>query len=142
MSAPLATDTSAIPVTRYAPLKIVPDLGRVIVKPFLPGEEMLLEGSSRITVTVGRILAMPEDVVVTTLEETRAEFATRHRSFDADLDENFERVARRCEIPDNVTTDRRRLIGAYFTHEYSVEAAALGNPSIVASPDQSGVADG
>jgi len=33
-----------------------------------------------------------------------------------------------------------RLIGAYFTHEYSIDAAALGNPSIVAVPDQSGVA--
>ena len=38
-----------------------------------------------------------------------------------------------------LSLDRRRLIGAYFTHEYSIEAAALGNPSIVAAPDQSGV---
>jgi predicted GH43/DUF377 family glycosyl hydrolase len=35
--------------------------------------------------------------------------------------------------------DRRRLIGAYFTHEYSIEAAGVGNPSIVAAPDQSGL---
>ena len=34
------------------------------------------------------------------------------------------------------------MIGAYFTHEYSIEAAALGNPSIVAAPDQSGLAAG
>ena len=38
--------------------------------------------------------------------------------------------------------ERRRLIGAYFTHEYSIEAAALGNPSVVVAPDQSGVAAG
>ena len=37
---------------------------------------------------------------------------------------------------------RRLLIGAYFTHEYSVEAAALFNPSIVLAPDQSGLASG
>jgi predicted GH43/DUF377 family glycosyl hydrolase len=34
------------------------------------------------------------------------------------------------------------LIGAYFTHEYSLESAALFNPSIVPHPDQSGVAPG
>src|SRR6185437_4268156 len=37
---------------------------------------------------------------------------------------------------------QRRLIGAYFLHEYSFEAAALFNPSIVAHPDQSGVRAG
>ena len=34
------------------------------------------------------------------------------------------------------------LIGAYFTHEYAIEAAALSNPSIVAAPDQSGLGAG
>ena len=32
---------------------------------------------------------------------------------------------------------QRRLIGAYFLHEYSFELAALFNPSIVRHPDQS-----
>jgi predicted GH43/DUF377 family glycosyl hydrolase len=41
-----------------------------------------------------------------------------------------------------MTIERRRLIGAYFTHEYSIEAAAVGNPSIVVGPDQSGVVAG
>ena len=34
------------------------------------------------------------------------------------------------------------LIGAYFTHEYSPESAALFNPSIVPHPDQSGLPRG
>ena len=33
---------------------------------------------------------------------------------------------------------QRRLIGAYFLHEYSFEASALFNPSIVRHPDQTG----
>jgi predicted GH43/DUF377 family glycosyl hydrolase len=37
---------------------------------------------------------------------------------------------------------QRQLIGAYFMHEYSFEASALFNPSIVAHPDQSGIANG
>src|SRR4029077_14724742 len=37
---------------------------------------------------------------------------------------------------------QRQLIGAYFMHEYSFEASALFNPSIVAHPDQSGTPTG
>jgi hypothetical protein len=40
------------------------------------------------------------------------------------------------------TAIKRQLIGAYFLHEYSFEAAALFNPSIVAHPDQSGTPEG
>jgi predicted GH43/DUF377 family glycosyl hydrolase len=38
--------------------------------------------------------------------------------------------------------ERRLLIGAYFTHEYSVEGAALFNPSIVPAPDHAGLGPG
>jgi len=38
--------------------------------------------------------------------------------------------------------ERQTLIGAYFTHEYSPESAALFNPSIVPHPDQSGLPKG
>lgn len=37
---------------------------------------------------------------------------------------------------------RKRLIGAYFCHEYTYAAAALMNPSIVPHPDQSGMTGG
>jgi predicted GH43/DUF377 family glycosyl hydrolase len=37
---------------------------------------------------------------------------------------------------------QRQLIGAYFLHEYSFEASALFNPSIVPHPDQSGAPKG
>jgi hypothetical protein len=41
-----------------------------------------------------------------------------------------------------LSEERRLLIGAYFTHEYSIEGAALFNPSMVPAPDQSGLAAG
>jgi hypothetical protein len=37
-----------------------------------------------------------------------------------------------------LTKAQRRLIGAYFVHEYSFEVSALLNPSIVCHPDQTG----
>ena len=36
---------------------------------------------------------------------------------------------------------KKLLIGAYFTSEYSIEAAAFFNPSIVEDPDQTGLAE-
>ncbi|MFN0193582.1 MAG: glycoside hydrolase family 130 protein, partial [Aestuariivirga sp.] len=41
------------------------------------------------------------------------------------------------EPHDTFTPIQRQLVGAYFLNEYSFEAAALFNPSIVAHPDQS-----
>jgi len=40
------------------------------------------------------------------------------------------------------TADQRKLIGAYFSEEFSFESAALFNPSVVPHPDQSGVEAG
>lgn len=44
--------------------------------------------------------------------------------------------------PSSGTSGQALLIGAYFSEEYSFEAAALFNPSIVPHPDQSNVPDG
>ena len=52
------------------------------------------------------------------------------------LEQNFDHVARFVPDVDQVSKQRQLLIGAYFTAEYSVEAAALFNPSIVQVPSQ------
>jgi predicted GH43/DUF377 family glycosyl hydrolase len=41
-------------------------------------------------------------------------------------------------IPDQnqISENRKLLIGSYFTHEYSIEAAGFFNPSMVVHPDQ------
>lgn len=131
-----------IPVQRHDDLRLLPDPRRVITKPFLPGEESFPDGSSRIDIVLHRILAMHETDVVATLRSAAAEFVDRHRDLDAALDRNFDMVAGGLDDPAALSVDRRRLIGAYFTHEYSIEGAALGNPSIVAAPDQTGLSDG
>jgi predicted GH43/DUF377 family glycosyl hydrolase len=41
-----------------------------------------------------------------------------------------------------LSDERKLLIGAYFTQEYSLESAALFNPSMVWHPDQSGLPEG
>jgi predicted GH43/DUF377 family glycosyl hydrolase len=58
------------------------------------------------------------------------------------LEQQFEAVAQNLADPASLSPERRLLIGAYFAHEFAIEAAALFNPSIVLAPDQSGVAGG
>ena len=127
---------SVLPVARHDDLRVLPDPHRVITKPFLPGEETVPDGASRIDVALRRIMAMPETVVAT-LRSAVAEFVGRHRDLDGVLERSVALVAERLDDPSALSDDRRRLIGAYFTHEYSIEGAALGNPSIVAAPDPS-----
>ncbi len=126
----------AVTRTRH---RILPDPRRVLAKPFLPGEEMLLPGQSRGRLLMERLLAIPEQEVGALLQEVLANFAERHRDFDAILGRHFDVVARYIPAGNAISPARRSLVGAYFTHEYSVEAAALFNPSIVIAPDQSGL---
>ncbi len=135
----------ALPIEREPSVRLVPDHRRVITKLFMPGDEVYRDGSSRLAAVLERIMALTEDEVADTLADACALFSGRHRDFDAVLHRHHDVVATRFSgsllaVP--MTMERRRLIGAYFTHEYSIEAAALGNPSIVIAPDQSAIAAG
>lgn len=133
-------------MTRCDAVLLSPDPRRVITKPFLPREETYPDGRSRMQIAVKRIMAMPEHEVAETLRTALDEFAGRHRRFDDVLEHSFGIVAERLgdleATSAAMSRERRLLIGAYFTHEFSIEAAALGNPSMVAAPDQSGLEAG
>jgi predicted GH43/DUF377 family glycosyl hydrolase len=121
--------------------RLLPDPRRVIAKPYLPGEDGAT-GESRAGLLVKRVLAIPEPEVAALLAGITADFAGRHRAFDQTLDRHFELIAPHVPAGTTLTRERRALIGAYFTHEYSVEGAALFNPSIVPAPDQTGMGAG
>jgi predicted GH43/DUF377 family glycosyl hydrolase len=122
--------------------RVLPDPRRVLAKSFLPGEEILLPGHSRAHLLMQRILAIPEDHIAALNAEILQRFAGRHRDFAGLLERQFEAVSDHAADRDHISAARRLLIGAYFTHEYSIEGAALCNPSIVPAPDQHGVAAG
>ena len=85
---------------------------------------------------MARILRMSEDEVDQTLARTLSRYADRYRDLRETLERHFRLVAHRLGDETNVSTARQHLIGAYFTQEYALEAAALFNPSIVPHPDQ------
>jgi hypothetical protein len=118
------------------------DPARVLARLFVPGQELSHDSRSRASGVLGRILALPEDEVGAVLSRVRDRYLKRHRDLPGVLTANYERIAHR--VPDDVVLSdaRRSLVGAWFTHEYSVEAAALFNPSAVAHPDQTGLEPG
>ena len=108
-----------------------PDRTRVLLRPFL------LPNDPRAVRICGEVMALPESEVHTLWEEVKAEFGERHAKTDAFLQRRFEQV-RPCLRPgQKLSKERQLLLGAYFSHEYSLEAAALFNPSMVPHPDQS-----
>jgi predicted GH43/DUF377 family glycosyl hydrolase len=118
------------------------DPGRVIAKPYLPGEEIANDATTtRAGLLLARIGALSEAEVAVMLERTLEQFAARHKHFEDLLERHFEMVAHLADGA-NLSRARRLLIGAYFTNEYSVEGAALFNPSIVPAPDQTGLRAG
>jgi predicted GH43/DUF377 family glycosyl hydrolase len=116
------------------------DASRVIAKPYLPGEEIASgDAGSRAGLLMARVLALPEVDVPAVLAQVLRRFDKRHKRFAELLERHFLLVAHLTgDVP--VSPERKLLIGAYFTSEYSVEGAALFNPSLVLAPDQAGMA--
>jgi len=129
------------PMLRRTAHRLLHDPSRVIAKPYLPGEEISADSSHRADLLMARILAVPEEEVSAILQETLERFGSRHRRFEELLERHFKLVAPRVGGA-VLSRARRLLIGAYFTNEYSVEGAALFNPSLVPAPDQTGVKPG
>src|SRR5271168_183036 len=122
-------------VTRTG-IVLKPDASRVLFRPFNPvGDERPLR-------ILSRVLALSEAEVVAMLSQVMAEFKTRHQRLLDYFFMRYEFVRRLLPTDQPLSEERKLLIGAYFTHEYSLEAAALFNPSIVPHPDQTGLVEG
>jgi predicted GH43/DUF377 family glycosyl hydrolase len=117
-------------LARRKSLVINANISRVITRPYLPS------GEQRIRNVINRVLSLDEGQVGAAMETLLHDFSHRHRYFRETLERNFERVAGQVQDAGKLSQLRRLLIGAYFTAEYSVEAAALFNPSIVQVPNQ------
>jgi predicted GH43/DUF377 family glycosyl hydrolase len=122
-------------VTRL-PIRLVPDPRRVITRLFVPGED------SRIRSIVERLCALSMAEVETILEQVERSFQPLHPDIDDIFHKHFEVIEGRVPISIPVDSRLRRLIGACFTMEYSIESAALFNPSMVPALDQSALPTG
>ena len=112
-----------------------PNSARVLIRPFIPGDP------ARIVNIIGRALALSEAETEEQLAAVSADFTKRHLDIQALWQENFERVKAHVFSSRTLSTARQLYLGALFSGEYALESAALFNPSLVAHPDQTGLAE-
>ena len=124
---------------RRASTVLHPGSTRVLGRSHIPGDDPAPDGPSRVERIVALVLQLPEPDVEAALAGVRRQFTARHRDLDLMLGRNAERVD---HLLTGCSAERRLLVGSYFTQEHAFESAALTNPSMVAAPDQSGVAPG
>jgi len=121
------------------PLKIYPNNKRVITR-YFSHEEIKSE------FIINKVISMSDTEAEINLTNVLREFAKRHRNITKIFEKNFatavDSVKLSREKLEGLSSTKKLLIGSYFTMEYSIESAALYNPSIVLHPNQSNLEEG
>jgi len=122
-------------ITRKS-IKIDRNNSRVITRVHIPGD------LSRVSKIISRVISLSESKAEKLLKNVMDNFYDRHKNIEQQLFNHFDKVKE--YLPENIILSdaKKELIGAYFTMEYSIESAALFNPSIVMHPDQNGAQNG
>ena len=114
----------------------------MIARPFLPGQEVLSprhltgRGCDRAGRRAERRRGRGSPGAAV------ASFSDRHHDLLALFRAHFALVASRVPAGTVLSPARANLLGAYFTQEYTLEGAAIFNPSIVPDPVQDGAGSG
>jgi len=116
--------------------KIVGDTSRVITRLHLPDERY------RIPKIILRIMRLPDRLAENLIAQIKIDFSGRHENIGHIFERHLNAVKEYLPPNTVLSNAQKALIGAYFTKEYSIESAALFNPSIVAHPDQSHLKEG
>lgn len=109
--------------------KIYGDKERVILQPLSVNEK-------RTQNIISNIMSFEENRCEELLNKNILLFGHRHNNYKEKLINNYERVSKKINLSNNLTETRKLLIGSYFSKEYSIETAALFNPSMVLHPNQ------
>src|SRR5450432_4229896 len=123
-------------IVRRTNLVIRPNAARVLFRPFNQLDE------ARVVRIVARVMSLRDEEVTQILERVMTEFRGRHHRLQQFFLLRFEQLRRHMVTDLPLSEERQMLIGSYFTQEYSVESAALFNPSLVWHPDQSVLPEG
>ena len=111
------------------------------MRPFKPATEprdLNPTDKMRANHIVDRVLALDSEAIASQLADVLDNFLGRHRNLLERFEARAEEMEEAFAAHGSFSKSQRQLIGAYFLSEYSFEASALFNPSIVSHPDQSG----
>lgn len=138
-------DAAAALLIDRSPLLLRPDSSRVVLRPFAPANNPLPAdpaASERWDRVMRRVFSLNREKLEEALRMVKQGLGDRHPDVDRVLQRRYTEVSDPSANRDAVTPEQAQLIGAYFTEEYSFQAAALFNPSIVVHPDQAGAPPG
>jgi predicted GH43/DUF377 family glycosyl hydrolase len=113
-----------------------PDNSRMLLRPFLPG------GDRRVREIIQRVLKMSGSEVEGGLQNVIRCLSHKHAGIEAVFSNRYRQLAHLVPPATEPSPLQALLIGAYFMSEYSLQSAALFNPSIVPHPSQEGVPAG
>jgi predicted GH43/DUF377 family glycosyl hydrolase len=122
------------PRVSHADFVLLPDTTRAITRLFVAGLEDVGAGRSRAPEVIDRVMQLPDDAVVRAMSDIEQRFDNRHQHLEKTFRYHAELMRPGIEADDSVSDARKLLLGAAFTHEYSIEGASLCNPSAVVYP--------
>jgi len=128
---------------RHDDLRLRPEPGRVVVRPFHLAWNARSGDKSRTAALIEQVRDMDMRTVRLELALVMRDFAARHWQTEKIFLARFDELEAQLDLPPRAfRREKKLLIGAYFCHEYSYAAAALMNPSVTPHPDQSGLSRG
>jgi predicted GH43/DUF377 family glycosyl hydrolase len=120
--------------------QLCPDSTRTVLRPFIIEDET--GDCPRMRTVIERVLTLDEDDVRRGLAKVEEALDGRHPHAEEAIADRYEAVKKFAPARAKTGPEQAKLIGAYFSEEFSFESAALFNPSVVRHPDQTGVAEG
>lgn len=119
------------------------DPSRVVLRPFHLGWQGPGGSGARARKLVDDVISLSDKEADEEYARVLHDFEERHWQTEQLFEERYFQMEAVLGFDGSaLSSDRKRLIGAYFCHEYTYAAAALMNPSIVPHPDQSGMTGG
>ena len=120
-------------------LTFKPDTSRVIARFMYTNDE-------RSKQMIKCVMKMPEEEIKNSLIQVLRRYSKRHRNISKIFELHFNKLANLFKELDidseSLDINQKVLIGSYFTMEYSIESAALFNPSMIDHPDQTEMGPG
>ncbi|MBL4888230.1 MAG: hypothetical protein JKZ03_07265, partial [Flavobacteriaceae bacterium] len=96
----------------------------------------------RVQRLISQVLSFSEEEIEVLHEEIMSSFNKRHRKFEYYVEKHFKKIESGIPQGTELSPKRKVVLGAYFSKEYSIQSAALFNPSMVAHPNQEGLKEG
>jgi predicted GH43/DUF377 family glycosyl hydrolase len=118
-------------VLKRLPIDLKPDMSRVVCLPYNT------ENEKSVHKIYSNVLSLNENELQKTYDDFMEDFSFRHKFFMDILENAYQLIEKRIPASAQPMSDvQKKVLASYFLKEFSIETAALFNPSIVVHPVQ------